>query len=86
METHVSNIESLSIFCCERVCLHICLQMSKKAPNEETGNKAKTSTDHSSDRSNDKDGHIVYDYPDIDDEFEVSFCAFRVGGRRSGRV
>ncbi|EYC43116.1 hypothetical protein Y032_0502g2614 [Ancylostoma ceylanicum] len=46
------------------------LEMSKKASNGDNENKAKTSTDHSSERSNGKDGHDIYDYPDIDDEFE----------------
>ncbi|KAL6743422.1 hypothetical protein Aduo_016464 [Ancylostoma duodenale] len=46
------------------------LEMSKKACGGENENKAKTSTDHSTERSSGKDGHDIYDYPDIDDEFE----------------
>ncbi|RCN38975.1 hypothetical protein ANCCAN_15106 [Ancylostoma caninum] len=53
------------------------LEMAKKASNGENENKAKTSTDHSTERSSGKDGHDIYEYPDIDDEFEVSSSLVR---------
>ncbi|EPB72787.1 ankyrin repeat protein [Ancylostoma ceylanicum] len=65
---HVLNKQTFACFFVDLSLRH--LQMSKKASNGDNENKAKTSTDHSSERSNGKDGHDIYDYPDIDDEFE----------------